>query len=334
MPRALPHPPPAPPPRAELFRTLADNDRLTLLALCAQEELAVSELATITRDSQPQITKKTHALRDAALLLARRDGNRTLLRTADSTDPVVLAALAEGRALAARSGALGRVAGVVAQREESSRRFFEDASQSPILVEGSALLPFLPVLAPLVPNRALAVDVGTGEGAFLPMLAALFERVIGVDRSPARLARCAARLQGMEIHNVRLCSGDVDDPAVQEEIRRAVPGGGADLVLLARVLHHAALPGETLAAAARLAREGGRLLIVDYLPHDDESLREQGDVWLGFAPEKLHSLAVGAGLAVESIAPLPLRLPASEPDRHLPWQLAVLTACPSTKPRP
>lgn len=326
MPRTLPAP--APLPRANLFRILADADRLVLLALCAHEELAVNELAVLTRESQPQITKKTHALREAGLLAARRDGARTLLKSAESSDPVVLAALAEGRALAARSGALGRVAGVVAKREESSRRFFEAAARGPVLVDGSALLPFLPILAPLLPARALAVDVGTGEGTFLPMLAALFTRVIGVDRSPARLARCAARLQALEIPNVRLCAGEVDEPAVNEEIRRASPGGGADLVLLARVLHHAARPQDTLAAAARLARDGGRLLVVDYLPHGDESLREQGDVWLGFSPERLRAFAEEAGLAVDSLAPLPLRLPASEPDRHLSWQLAVLTPKP------
>ncbi|MCE9582515.1 MAG: methyltransferase domain-containing protein, partial [Planctomycetes bacterium] len=252
-------------PRADLFRLLADEDRLCLLALCAREELAVSELATLLHQSQPQITKKTPPLRDAGLLLHRKEGTRTLLKTPESPDPVVVAALSEGHALVSRSGALARVQGVVAQREDSSRRFFEAAADTPVVVEGSALLPFLPVIAPLLPAHALAVDVGTGEGAFLPMLAALYERVLGVDRSPARLARCAARLQALGIGNVRLCAGDVDDPALHEEVQRASRGGntGADLVLLARVLHHAARPHETLAAAARLCREGGRVLVVD-----------------------------------------------------------------------
>lgn len=318
-------------PRADLFRLLADEDRLSLLALCAQEELAVSELAALLHQSQPQVTKKTQPLRDAGLLLARKDGTRTLLKTAEVLDPVVAAALNEGRALASRSGALARVQGVVAQREDSSRRFFEAAAEGPVVVEGSALLPFLPAIAPLLPARAFAVDVGTGEGAFLPVLSALYERVLGVDRSPARLARCAARLQALGIANVRLCAGEIEDPTLYEEVQRA--GGGADLVVLARVLHHAARPHETLAAAARLCRDAGRVLVVDYLPHDDETMREQGDVWLGFSPDKLHDLAAAARLNVEALQAFSPRLASSEPDHHLPWQLAVLRKSGQAEPK-
>lgn len=311
----------APLPRADLFRLLADEDRLCLLALCAQDELTVGELAHLLHESQPQITKKTQPLRDAGLLLARRDGTRTLLKTADLPDPVVSAALGEGRALAARRGALARVHALVAQREDSSRRFFEATAAEPVVVEGAALLPFLPVLAPLLPSRGLAVDVGTGEGTLLPMLAALYDRVIGVDRSPARLARCAARLEALGVANVRLRAGEAEEPALIEEVQRA---GGADLVLLARVLHHSARPQDTLAAAARLCRPGGHVLVADYAAHDDETMREQGDVWLGFAQEKLRDLGAAAGLRVESLQPFAPRIPASEPDSRLPWHLAVL----------
>src|SRR5580698_8040775 len=63
--------------RADLFRLLGDEDRLRLLALCAEEELTVGELAQLLDESQPQITKKSQPLRDAGLLGSRRDGTRT-----------------------------------------------------------------------------------------------------------------------------------------------------------------------------------------------------------------------------------------------------------------
>ena len=66
--------------RADLFRLLGDEDRLRLLALCAEEELTVGELATLLGESQPQVTKKSQPLREAKLLATRRDGTRTLLR--------------------------------------------------------------------------------------------------------------------------------------------------------------------------------------------------------------------------------------------------------------
>nr|MBA3821993.1 winged helix-turn-helix transcriptional regulator [Deltaproteobacteria bacterium] len=67
-------------PRADLFRLLGDEDRLRLLALCAEEELTVGELASLLGESQPQVTKKSQPLRELGLLSSRRDGTRTLLR--------------------------------------------------------------------------------------------------------------------------------------------------------------------------------------------------------------------------------------------------------------
>jgi len=298
-------------PRVDLFRLLGDEDRLRLLALCAEEELTVGELASLLGESQPQITKKSQPLREVGLLSARRDGTRTLLRSQLDHDVVVDAALAEGRVLCSKDGSLAKVASIVAAREELSRRFFDrldlgpndadaDADASPRV--DAELLGWLPVLAPLLPGRALAIDVGTGEGTLLPLLSPLYDRVIAVDRSPARLARCGARIATLGLPNVRLREGDVEDAGLAEEIGQR---GGADLVVMARVLHHAARPQDAIAAAARLLRPGGHLVVVDYLPHDDESMREQGDVWLGFPPAKLHTWLESAALAGITVSPLP-----------------------------
>ncbi|MGN6105063.1 MAG: ArsR/SmtB family transcription factor [Kofleriaceae bacterium] len=303
-----------PSPRADLFRLLGDEDRLRLLALCAEEELTVGELAMLLGESQPQVTKKSQPLREVGLLLARRDGTRTLLKAQPGTDVVVEAALLEGQALCRKDGSLARVASVVAQREELSRRFFDDAAGAPESTpELPELLAWLPMLAPLLPRRELAVDLGTGEGTLLPLLAPLYDRVIAVDRSPARLARCGARIAAWGLPNVRLREGHVDDAGLAEDIGQR---GGADLVAMARVLHHAARPSDAIAAATRLLRPGGHLAVVDYLPHDDESMREQGDVWLGFEPTKLRGWLEAA--ALEPIAVQPL-LSAHRP----PLQLAV-----------
>jgi cyclopropane fatty-acyl-phospholipid synthase-like methyltransferase len=84
------------------------------------------------------------------------------------------------------------------------------------------------VVAPLLPGRALAVDVGAGEGAFLPLLSPLYERVFALDRSRARLARCAARVAALGLPNVRQLEGTVDDAGRHGRGQRR---GGADLVL-------------------------------------------------------------------------------------------------------
>lgn len=300
--------------RADLFRLLGDEDRLRLLALCAEEELTVGELASLLGESQPQVTKKSQPLREVGLLAARRDGTRTLLRAqlggaqlGGGSDAVLDAALEEGRTLCSKDGSLARIAGIVAQREELSRRFFEggDATTEPEPVAHAELLAWLPVLAPLLPRRELAVDIGTGEGTLLPLLSPLYERVVAVDRSPARLARCGARIAAWGLPNVRLREGSIEGPGsdagLAEDIARR---GGADLVVMARVLHHAARPQDAIAAATRLLRTGGHLVVVDYLPHDDEAMREQGDVWLGFEPAKLRTWLEAASLDAVAAHPL------------------------------
>ena len=85
---------------------------------------------------------------------------------------------------------------------------------------------------------------------------------------------------------------------------------------MARVLQHAARPQDAIAAGTRLLRPGGHLAIIDYLPHDDESLREHGVVWLGFEPAKLRTWLDGAALVDTSVHPLPHV-------QHRPLQLAI-----------
>lgn len=304
--------------RADLFRLLGDEDRLRLLALCAEDELTVGELAQLLGESQPQITKKTQPLREAGLLAARRDGTRTLLkselRTDGDGDVVLTAGVAEGRRLCTKDGSLAKVPRVIAQREELSKKLFDSvpaAEPEPIL--DSELVGWLPILAPLLPGRALAIDAGTGEGALLPLLSPLYQRVVAVDRSAARLARCAARLEQWGLANVRLREGSIEDPALAEDVG---PRGGADLVVVSRVLHHLGRPQDAIAAATRLLRPGGHIAIVDYLPHDDEALREQGHVWLGFDPEKLQHWIEGAQLVAITNQPFPT-------PHHPPLQLAI-----------
>jgi DNA-binding transcriptional ArsR family regulator len=289
---------PAPAARADLFRLLGDEDRLRLLALCAAEELTVGELATLLGESQPQVTRKTQPLREAGLLNARRDGTRTLLRAEPSSDPVVAAAQEAGHALCVADGSLAQIPALLVQREEPSRQLFARSSEAAATAgePGEAIWqPFLPLLGPLLPGRALALDVGAGEGTLLPLLSPLYDRVIAIDRSAARLARCAERVAALRLPNVRLREGTVDDAALVEEITR---GGGADLAVLARVLHHAARPQDLVAGAARMLRAGGHVALIDHVPHEDERLRDAGHVWLGFEPARLGAFLLEAELKV------------------------------------
>jgi ArsR family transcriptional regulator len=124
----------------------------------------------------------------------------------------------------------------------------------------------------------------------------------------------------------------VGEVGTRDVERAALEHGGADAVFAVRLLHHAPKPQVLLESLARLTAPGGAALVVDYAPHDDESMRAQADVWLGFDPNELASMARAAGFDEAMAVPIAHHLvgaPASEgdkhasPDAHLPWQVLV-----------
>ena len=309
-------------PRVELFRLLAEPGRLQLLALCEVEELSVSELATLLDDSQPQVSRKVAPLRDAGLLDARKDGTRLFLRTdvkMVSSDPVLSEALAEGRRLCLSDGSLSRVPGVVAAREEHGRSHFEQLStRATTSVPASPEhLAHLAALSLLLPGRQLAVDVGTGDGLSLDVLGPLFSRVIAVDRSQAQLARVAERVAARGFHHVSLFPGSYDDAAL---VQRVDSAGGADLVFAGRTLHHASRPALAVQSFARLLKKHGHLVVLDYLPHENDTLRgEAGDVWLGFSVDDVRRFFTDAGLSLSGDVAIPDAFHPAGPDARVTW---------------
>lgn len=311
--------------RWELYRLLGEPFRLRLLTLAGEDELAVGELADLLGESQPNVSKHVAALRRPGLLSMRKQGTRVFVRLAEGVadDAVIADALRAGRALCEEDGSLGRVAQIVRARDQAARELFARGGEEAL--EPSALPPELPAylsaLAPLLPHRALAVDAGTGDGRLLDVLAPIFERVIGVDRSPARLARAAERVARRGYAHVELLEGEVDDAVVRRRVRKL---GGADVVFASRILHHAPQPKKLLASLSDLARPGGAIVVLDYQTHDDERLREtQADLWLGFDPTELASLAREAGLVGPIVRPLPAGVRGQGPDSHIGWQVLI-----------
>ncbi|HEY5373579.1 MAG TPA: methyltransferase [Polyangiaceae bacterium] len=306
--------------RWQLYRLLSDPFRLRLLALAAEEELALGELADLLGESQPNLSRQAAPLRQAGLLAERRQGTRTLVRldAAAKTDPVVCDALLAGRSMCEKDGSLARISTIVRARDQKTREFF---ARPPPTDEPLVLAPELPVyiaaLASLLDRHALAVDAGTGDGALLDVLAPAFDRVVALDRSAAQLARAERRVLARGYDNVELFSAEIGDRVV-----RSAVGEGADVVLAARVLHHAPLPRETMKSLAALLRPGGHLLLLDYARHADEALRDaQADVWMGFEPRELEEFAREAGLSAVRARELPRGLFQNGVDGHLSWLL-------------
>ena len=312
--------------RWQLYRLLSEPARLRLLALAAEEELALGEIAELLGEPLPNVSRHAAPLRQAGLLSERRQGTRTLVRLDSSAagDAVVRDAVSAGRELCAREGSLSRIPEVVRARDERTREFFARPASDASLDYAPELGAYLFALGLLVESRSLAVDAGTGDGALIDALAPIFERVVALDRSEAQLDRARRRVAERGYQNVALISAEADAPQVLKAV-----GAGADLVVAARMLHHAPLPRATLVALTELLKPGGRILVIEYDRHADEELRErQADVWMGFDPDELVQHARAAGLEGAQVLRIPAGYVRSEIDGHLAWQVLSATRSP------
>jgi len=308
-------------PRWELYRLLGEPRRLRLLGLTSEDELSIGELAELTREAQPNVSKHLKLLREAGLVAVRRQGTRAFARLSPELngDPVLADAVRSGRELCSRDGSLSRVAEVIRARDEHARAFFEQPpTEAPAsgLGEWSA---YLTALRTLVPQRGLAVDVGTGDGALVELLAPLFDRVVAVDRSEERVKAAERRLASRKYQHVELIRAEYDDVAVASRVDAL---GFADAVFAVRLLHHAPKPEKVVSLLASFAKPGGKVVIIDYRAHEDETMRDhRADLWLGFEREELIGFAKSAGLIDPEVFTIPATRYGPGPDAHLQWQV-------------
>ena len=307
--------------RWELYRLLGEPRRLRLLGLTSEDELSIGELAALTREAQPNVSKHLKLLRKAGLVAVRRQGTRAFASLSPDLagDPVLADAVRSGRELCARDGSLGRVHEIVRSRDEQAREFFERPVGGDVATPPGEWPAYLTALRALLPRRSLAVDVGTGDGTLVELLAPLFDRVLAVDRSEAQLEAARQRLSRRHYDNVELVRAEYDAADVAARVSEM---GGADAVFAVRLLHHAPRPQQAVSQLASLARPGGQVIIIDYRTHEDERMRaDRADLWLGFERAELFGFARGAGLIDPEVFAIPASRYGPGPDAHLKWQV-------------
>jgi ubiquinone/menaquinone biosynthesis C-methylase UbiE/DNA-binding transcriptional ArsR family regulator len=284
---------------AALCKAGGDALRLNILRALASDSFGVLELAQIFATGQSGISHHLKVLTQAGLLATRREGNAIFYRRAlpqgESLGGKLHAALLEEvDQLILPAEVRARIASVHAQRSAASEDFFARMAGSfqarQDMIAGFpqyrdsvvALLNALNFSA-----EATALEVGPGDGSFLPELAQRFARVVAVDNSPAMLELTHARCEQLALDNVEVRLAD----ALQDDCP------AADCVVLNMVLHHLAAPGEALKQLARLVNPGGSLLITELCSHNQSWAREAcGDLWLGFEQDDLALWADAAGL--------------------------------------
>jgi ArsR family transcriptional regulator len=309
-------------PRYQLFRLLGEPQRLRLLGLAAIDELSVGELAELLQESQPNVSKHVHLLRQAGLLLDRHQGTRVYVRLSDGAreDAVVSDAISEGQRLCGDTATREHVAEIIASRDQRSRAYFAAQAIGESDIDTTPHVPvYAMALALMRPTTGMALDAGTGDGGLLDLLAPSYGSVVAVDRSPAQLAKASARVTRRGFTKVRLECTDVEGDDL-----RTSEGETVNAIFASRMLHHTANPRVMLQSFASLLAPQGRVCIIDYVTHDDERMREQrADVWMGFDEAELRGLLRQAGFARIEFRAVPNGYISPGFDAHIPWFVAI-----------
>ena len=291
------------------LRAAAEPTRLRLLALAARGSFCVVDFTEILGQSQPRLSRHLRLLGEAGLLERVREGAnvwftlpegpggdfaRDLLARLDNqeqgeADPL----LAADRRQAAR--VLSERARVAS---ESFRRQSGDWDEMralglPAEAVETALLRLLPA-----DGIGRVLDIGTGTGRLLELLAPRISAGLGVDASRAMLALARARLAGPGLSHCAVRQADMYNLPLTDR--------GYDLVVLQMVLHHAEDPAAALAEAARMLRPDGRLLVIELAAHAANAATARlAHRWPGFDDATLARLLGSVGL----VAPAPLAVP-------------------------
>ncbi len=293
-----------------MLKAAADPTRLRLLLILREAELTVSELTQILGQSQPRVSRHLRLLCEAGLLQRFKEGSWVFYRAVDrgvrgqlgatlvtlagaepgipEADRRQLAAVREVRAAVAaayfkaNASQWERIRSLHAPEqnvEEMIVRLFDGASVEALL------------------------DIGTGTGRMLELLAPQIRRGIGIDISPDMLAIARDRLERARAHHCQVRLGDL--------FRLPFPDGssdqGFDAALFHQVLHYLDDPQTAIVEAARVLRPGGRLIAIDFAPHELEFCREElNHRRLGFSDGEVEGWFGAAGLThcdARAIAP-------------------------------
>ena len=277
---------------------MAEPTRLRVLVLLSAGELNVKDLTRILGQSQPRISRHLRLLAEAGLVERSPEGSwvyfrlaetgqggelaRLVLERIDRADPLIVRDLRRAEALQHEREAAAQAYFQSHAGEWDSIRALHVAEAEVEAAVASALGdgPF-----------DMFVDLGTGTGRMLELFGKRFRRGLGLDMSPAMLAYARAKLERTGLAKVQVRQADIYDLPLGDHV--------ADAVVMHQVLHFLSDPQRAIREAARVLAPGGRLLIVDFAPHELEFLREQfAHERLGFAGAQMCQWLADCGLEV------------------------------------
>jgi ArsR family transcriptional regulator len=283
---------------------LADPIRCRMLLPLEHHELTVGEICSVLQLPQSTVSRHLKTLADDGWVVSRRDGtSRFYGMVEEDLDGAARRLWSVIREQV--SGTNGaeqderRLKTVLARRRSKSEEFFASASGQWEMVRANLFGERfdLHALLALLDSSLVVGDLGCGTGHVSGLIAPYVARVIAVDASQDMVHTARRRLKG--VANVEIRRGELEALPMDD--------GQLDVAIVALVLHHAPDPARTLAEAHRVLKPGGRILVVDMLPHDRSEYQQQmGHVWLGFSEKTMKKHLESAGFDRTLVRPLPV----------------------------
>jgi ArsR family transcriptional regulator len=296
---------------------LSDPTRCRMLMLLEKQELTVSELCAVLQMPQSTVSRNLKTLSDDDWVTSRRDGtSRFYTMPVDDLDSAAKRLWPIIREQVASTTGAGqddrRLRGVLTRRRAKSQEFFATAAGGWDHLRGELFGDefFLWAVLGLIDPALVVGDLGCGTGQLTETVAPYVRRVISVDGSTDMLDAARHRLVGAK--NVELRQGELESLPLDS--------GELDVAMLSLVLHYSPSPARALSEVGRVVRKGGRVLVVDMLPHDRQEYQQQmGHVWLGFSEKQISRFLTGAGFGEVRVRMLP-----ADPDAKGPALFAAI----------
>lgn len=287
-----------------MLRAAAEPTRLRVLALLRGGELSVKDLTRILNQSQPRISRHLKLLAEAGLVERLRDGSWAYYQLADAGEAASLLQAVLGSVDVADpviERDRGRATTVKREREAAAQAYFRanaaewDRIRSLHVSEGEVETEVCRALGE-GPFRLL-VDLGTGTGRMLELLAGRYERGLGFDINHTMLDYARGKIEAIGLRSASVRHGDLYDVPL--------PDGAADAIVMHQVLHFMTEPLQAIMEAGRILAPGGRLVIVDFAPHAMEFMRDTfAHERLGFSATQMAQWLGEAGLNLEDVRDL------------------------------
>lgn len=286
----------------EWLQTLADPTRVRLLAILGREELSVGEMCAILQLPQSTVSRHLKVLSGEGWVGNRREGTNQmywipLAEWGSERHDLWRWVWRQHEMQATTAQDFSRLTHILNERSRSQAFFSSSAEQWDKLridLFGSQIDAF--VMAATLRADWSVIELGCGSAPLARLAEPYVNRVVAVDSSMAMLQ--AARQTSGGASKIEFIHSDLND--------LPLPSKQFDAAWLTLVLPYIHNPVEVLVEAGRVLKDSCTLVLVDLLPHDRQSYRqEMGHVRLGTGRSELEDWLTEAGLKIGSYNELP-----------------------------